>query len=66
MLMTMKLGLLILSVNSCTQHITENVTKKGYHIDAMPVWVTVADSTIVHDKINIYIQLDSSTIKQIP
>jgi hypothetical protein len=42
------------------------VIKKGYHIDAMPVWVTVADSTIVHDKINIYIQLDSSTIKQIP
>jgi hypothetical protein len=47
---------------SCTQQIT----KSGYHIDAMPVWITVADSTIVHDKINIYIQLDSTTIKQIP
>jgi hypothetical protein len=32
----------------------------------MPVWITVADSTIVYDKINIYIQLDSTTIKQIP
>ncbi len=65
MLMITSIGLAILSV-SCTQHVTQNVIKKGYHIDAMPVWVTVADSTIVHDKINIYIQLDSSTIKQIP
>ena len=61
MLMTMSYALLIWSGNSCTQQIT----KSGYHIDAMPVWITVADSTIVHDKINIYIQLDSSTIKQI-
>ena len=66
MLMIMSIGLLIWSGNSCTQHVTQNVIKKGYHIDAMPVWITVADSTIVHDKINIYIQLDSSTIKQIP
>lgn len=60
----MRLGLLILSV-SCTQHITQHVTKSGYHIDAMPVWVTIGDSTVMLDKINIYIQLDSLTIKKI-
>lgn len=64
MLMITKFALLILSV-SCTQHITQKVTKSGYHIEAMPIWVTVADSTIVHDKINIYIQLDSLTLKKI-
>lgn len=62
--MIMRLGLLILNV-SCTQHITQNITKSGYHIDAMPVWVTIGDSTVMHDKINIYIQLDSLTIKKI-
>lgn len=60
----MKFALLILS-GSCTQHITQNVTKSGYHIDAMPIWVTIADSTVMYDKINIYIQLDSLTIKKI-
>ena len=64
MLMSMRLGLLILSV-SCTQHITQKVTKSGYHIEAIPIWVTIGDSTVMHDKINIYIQLDSLTLKKI-
>jgi hypothetical protein len=44
---------------------TENITKKGIHIDAMPIWITFGDTVLYKDNINVYIQFDSSTIKLI-
>ena len=53
----------VFSLLGCTT--TENITKKGIHIDAMPVWVTFGDTVLYRDNIKIYVQFDTSIIKLI-
>jgi hypothetical protein len=48
-----------------TENKTENITKRGIHIDVMPVWITFGDTVLYKDNINVYIHFDSSTIKLI-
>jgi len=48
-----------------TKNITENVTKKGIHIESIAIWLDFQDTLIMKDNINIFINIDSTMIKKI-